>query len=391
MKLLILNYEYPPLGGGAGVITSNIAEGLAKRGHEVTVVTTWFEGEEIVSVKENLRIIRLKSKRKKIYKSNPLEMWSWMRISKQFLRKHLLTERYDLCFANFALPGGEVAYTMKYRYRLPYMIISHGHDIPWFFPEQMFWYHLFTYHWIRNICLQSERNFVQSDDMKKNIDAFLGPKHHHKNIIVHNGWDSSYFKPDYNQRSEKFTIIFPGRLVKQKDPMSFLNAIQLVREEIEDFEVIILGDGKLRRKMEDFVEKHNLKDTVIFKNWVSKEEMLEHYQSASLTVLPSLDEGMSIATLEALACGQYVITTDVSRNAELIQTGYNGDLVNKKDPEVLSHKILEFYKQKFLQNYRIPLNELETYHKLCEWDSIIDKYEEGFIKVRDKYDYTRTF
>ena len=65
MKLLILNYEYPPLGGGAGVITQNIAEGLAKLGHDVSVVTTWFQGEqEVEIVNDNLKIIRLKSKRK---------------------------------------------------------------------------------------------------------------------------------------------------------------------------------------------------------------------------------------------------------------------------------------------------------------------------------------
>lgn len=63
MKLLILNYEYPPLGGGAGVITQNIAEGLSKLGHEISVVTTWFQGEkEVEIVNDNLKIIRLKSK-----------------------------------------------------------------------------------------------------------------------------------------------------------------------------------------------------------------------------------------------------------------------------------------------------------------------------------------
>jgi glycosyltransferase involved in cell wall biosynthesis len=79
MKLLILNYEYPPLGGGAGVITQIIAEGFAARGHNITVLTTWFSGEEEDSTRGNLRIIRLKSKRKVVYKSNPIEMLSWMK------------------------------------------------------------------------------------------------------------------------------------------------------------------------------------------------------------------------------------------------------------------------------------------------------------------------
>ena len=85
MKLLILNYEYPPLGGGAGVITQNIAEGLSKLGHEISVVTTWFQGEkEVEIVNDNLKIIRLKSKRKYLYRSNPREMLSWISYAKGF-------------------------------------------------------------------------------------------------------------------------------------------------------------------------------------------------------------------------------------------------------------------------------------------------------------------
>ena len=72
MNLLVLNYEYPPLGGGAGVITQNISKGLASRGHKITVITTWFENEPEEFTDKNLRVIRLKSKRKKVFQSNPL-------------------------------------------------------------------------------------------------------------------------------------------------------------------------------------------------------------------------------------------------------------------------------------------------------------------------------
>ena len=381
MKLLVLNYEYPPLGGGAGVVTANIAEGLARRGHIVTVVTTWFEGEPEADLKENLKIFRLKSKRKKIYKSNPVEMLSWMFACKKFLKKHLVLESYDLCFANFALPGGEVAHTVKNNFGIPYTILSHGHDIPWFFPEQMLWYHVFTYHWIRNICLQSAKNFLQSEEMKENIDAFLGRKHEKKNIVIYNGWDSKFFCPDYSKRNKTFTLIFPGRLVKQKDPMTFLKAVHLVSEKLPYFKVNILGDGALRKKMQSFVDRNNLQNIVSFKSWLTKEEMREQYQSGSLTVLPSLNEGMSIAMLEALACGQYVITTDVSKNKELIESGYNGEIVEKKNCRMLADTILAFYNEKFCNNYLIPINELEQYHKLYEWNHIVDKYEKELLEI----------
>lgn len=387
MRILVLNYEYPPLGGGAGVITQNISEGLANKGHKITVLTTWYKGEEQDATSQNLRIIRLKSKRKEIYKSNPREMLSWMFAAKKFLRKHLISEKYDICFANFSLPGGEVAYSMKLDFGLPYVVMSHGHDIPWFMPEQMMWYHAFTYHWIRKICLQSKRNYVQSQDMKDNIDAFLGKSFNDKNKIIYNGWDSSIFKPDYSIKKKDFTILFPGRLVSQKDPMSFLRAISIVKKEIPDVKVNILGDGKLRKKMENYVTKNSLSNNIFFKSWLTKPEMLFEFQTASLTVLPSLNEGMSIATLEALSCGQYVIATKVSNNESLIEPGVNGDFIEKKNPKDIATKILDFYNSKFLHDYKISFENLSKYHTICEWTNIIDEYEDDLKKIVGISDY----
>src|SRR5580700_7464924 len=108
MNLLVLNYEYPPLGGGAGVITQNIAERLATAGHKVTVVTAWYKTEKETEEAGNLKSIRLKAKRKHTYKSNVTEMLSWINVSRKFLKDYCRTEKFDLCFANFTIPGGIV-------------------------------------------------------------------------------------------------------------------------------------------------------------------------------------------------------------------------------------------------------------------------------------------
>jgi glycosyltransferase involved in cell wall biosynthesis len=381
MKLLILNYEYPPLGGGAGAISKCIAEGFAKLKHEVTVLSTWFTDLDEDSVQNGVRVIRLKSKRKFIYCSNPREMYSWIIYAKKFLNTHLKSETYDLIFANFSMPGGEVAYSMKIKFGIPYTVISHGHDIPWFAPQQMFWYHLFTYHWIRTIIINSEKNFVQSHEMKENIDRFTGPSFSKKNMIIYNGWDSSVFNPDYSKRSKEFVILFPGRLVKQKDPFTFLKALNILKTNNYPFKVHVLGDGPLRKSMEQFVNRHGLNEWVEFKGWVTRDKMIEEYQSGSLTVLPSITEGMSMVVLESLACGQYLITTRVSNNEVLIKHGINGDFVAKRDPEMLASLIAKFYNDKFSENYLISENDLRKYHELYEWDGIVKQYETEFLKI----------
>jgi len=380
MKLLVLNYEYPPLGGGAGVITQNIVQGLVKSGNEVTVVSTTFDNLPAESDEQGVRIIRLPSKRKFLFQSNPLEMWSWMKHANTFLRKHLKNEKYDLCFANFSIPGGAVAFNMKREFGLPYTVISHGHDIPWFFPKQMVLYHLILYHKIREIVLNSEANFVQSAEMKKNIDLFTGDLHKSKNIVIYNGWNSSVFTADYSKRSSNFIVLFAGRLVQQKDPFTFLKAIKLASLQIP-LQVHILGDGPLRKKMEKWTSINKLSEVIRFLGWVDKTEMLHQYQSASITVLPSLSEGMSIATLEALACGQYVIATRVSNNENLIAENVNGNLLKMRDYNMLAGLLVDFYNNKFLENFRIDPEQLSKYRSLYEWDGIVKQYESVFKSI----------
>lgn len=382
MKILILNYEYPPLGGGAGVVSKYHAEGLALLGHQVTVLSTWFEGEKPYDESDNLRIIKLKSKRRYIYKSTPLEWLSWIRKSKKFLSKHLVENSFDFCFAHFALPGGEVArYTWK-KFNLPYGIVSHGQDIPWFFPKQMFKYHLITYLWIKTICRNAEKLILLTDAMKQNADRFM-KSDKHKNVIIPNGCETKHFFPDYNKREPELKILFVGRLVNQKDPFTFLKALKLIKEkDISDFKVHILGDGPLKEKMNRYILKNNLDNCVQLKGWVSKEELLKEYQSAHLQVISSMAEAMSIAALESLSAGVYLISTPVSGNTDLISDKINGEFFEYRDAQQLAQKIIDFKVDKFKVNYRVPDQSLINFRNKYDWSYIISQLE-SIISVKE--------
>ena len=375
MKILILNYEYPPLGGGAGVVSKYHAEGLANEGHEITVLTTWFEGEETLAEKGNLKIIKLKSKRKQTFKSTPDEWLSWISHSKKFLSKYLQNNQFDYCFSHFALPCGEVAKYIHKKFNLPYAVISHGQDIPWFFPKQMFKYHLFTYFWIKSICYRADKLILLTNDMKINADKFMKRKKH-KNVIVPNGCQTNTFLPDYSKKSKKFKILFIGRLVAQKDPFTFLKAIVLLKEKIDNkFEVKILGDGPLKSKMEKFVIDNNLDTVIEFKGWVNKAQMLDEYQSAHLQIISSKAEAMSIAALESLSSGLYVISTPVSGNTDIIEKEINGDFFNFGDYQTLTNSLINFYEKKKLKNYLVPKDFLQKFRDTYDWKNIVKKLE----------------
>jgi glycosyltransferase involved in cell wall biosynthesis len=384
MNILLLNYEYPPLGGGAGVISRHIAEGLVKEGHRISVLTTWFEGEAPYSEQtaELPCVIRLKSRRKLAWRSNIREMWSWISASKLFLAEHLKKESYDVVFVNFALPGGAVGHWIHRHYSIPYVILSHGHDIPWFYPKQMFFYHLLTYGWILRICRSSSALFVQSGDMLRNARRFLGNSGCDKVVMIPNGADYHMFSPRIEERSKSFRILFAGRLVKQKGPILFLEAMLLLKRAGIPFEARVIGDGKMRSKMEAFVQKAGMQEQVTFTGWIEKTKMAEEYRQAHVMVAPSLNEGMSMALNEALASGLYVLTTPVSCNETLIQQGINGDIISPKQARSLADKLQTYYLEKYKTGYSVPKESTDHFVDEYYWDGIIKKYEACLLPLK---------
>lgn len=380
MKILILNYEYPPLGGGAGVVSQYHAVGFAKLGHKVTVVTTWFEGEKNIESNKNLTVIKLKSKRRYSYKSTPDEWISWIYKSKKFLKDYLKSHKYDFCFAHFALPGGEVAKFLNNEFDIPYAVISHGQDIPWFFPKQMLKYHIITYLWIKQICKKADNLILLTEAMNKNADRFMG-KYKNKNLIIPNGCETSVFFPDYKKRSKKFKIIFAGRLVTQKSPFVFLKALKLLKEKIGDtFIVNIMGDGDLKQQMQQYVQKNGLTNEVNFNGWVNKKEMLAEYQSAHVQVMSSSAEAMSIAALESLSTGVYLISTPVSGNTDIITEGTNGELFPFANSEILAKKLENYFIEKYAENYSVPDDFLNNFRINYDWNHIVREIDKKILR-----------
>jgi glycosyltransferase involved in cell wall biosynthesis len=302
-------------------------------------------------------------------------MLSWINTTKNYIRKNPGFLDFDICMAHFVLPGGEVARWLKKKYGLPYVLISHGHEIPWVHPRQMFFFHLGAYCWIKKVCKDSAINFIQTRMMKSNIDRFLGRKYRENNVIIPNGVDTARFYPDYSKRPQQLRIIFIGRLVIQKDPMTFLKAIKLFYKYTADFDVHILGNGNLRRKMERFVNKNGLSENVKFLGKIPEENIVEEYQAAHLMVAPSLNEGMSISALEALSCGVYLIATRASGFEEMIRENVNGEFINFKDTEGLSKKLIDFYRG-IRKEQIVSGTYLNKIRRAFNWKSISMRYLE---------------
>ena len=365
------------MGGGAGIVTQHLANEFMLKEHQVTILTTWFGGEPEFLTENNLTIIRLLSRRKHSYQSNPLEMFDWMQKAKKYCAAHFVQGQFDVCLANFTLPGGPVAKFLKAKLNLPFVILSHGHDIPWFSPNQMFLWHLLFYPVIKNIMKESVFNILLTQSLKSNADKFLGIKHAAKNKVIPNGVLSFNVRKGFDANDKVLNVLFVGRLVDQKDPMTVVRGFQKLQENNIPIHLKIIGDGVLKEETEDFIYKHRLKNVEVFGK-ISQSQVMEEYTKAHVLIAPSREEAMSLSVLEAVSCGLYIIATRVSGNKEIIIDDVNGSFVEYGNPNDVSDKIIHFYREKFMKNYQYPELLSQTILQEYSWEKTTEKYLEVF-------------
>jgi glycosyltransferase involved in cell wall biosynthesis len=212
--------------------------------------------------------------------------------------------------------------------------------------------------------------------MKTNIDKFIGKRLKNKNVIIPNGVSYSDEKI-YDRREEPFTIIFVGRFVEQKDPFTILKALKRLKRMDIGFRLFLVGDGPLRNKMEKFVKANNLENAV-FTGWIPQPEVQKYYQKSHIIITPSHAEGMSIANLEALAAGVFLIATPVSGNKEMLSCCKNGVLIDSGNYNEIANQIQKFYFQQYLPKNLLAQNSALEFIEKYNWQNISEQYVNAF-------------
>jgi len=182
--------------------------------------------------------------------------------------------------------------------------------------------------------------------------------------IIPNGIDLARFSPHITidpvvkaQFNDKRKIIlFVGRFEKRKGPLELIRSFRLLVQEYENVQLIMVGDGSLRKDAEELVRMHGLGKHVHFAGEVSDELLPSYYALADIYCAPSLyGESFGIVLLEAMAMGKPVIA---GNNA-----GYRGILQNVSsismngfDPEIMliDPRNFEGTAQRLLQFLRYP-------------------------------------
>src|SRR5438128_418300 len=126
MKVLVLCYEYPPIGGGGGRVAKSIAEALAARGHEMRVQTAALGWRSIRETIGGVEIFRTASGRRAPDTCRVHEMAAYCATSFFSARRHVREWRPDVIHAHFAMPTGLLARAAHGR--TPYVLTAHLGD-----------------------------------------------------------------------------------------------------------------------------------------------------------------------------------------------------------------------------------------------------------------------
>jgi len=335
MKILLLNSEFPPIGGGAGNASANIARHLVTRGHDVLILTARHASLPHEETWQGVQIVRLPALRKRMDRSGLMEQVSYILVGSLWAERVLKKFPAQGVLAFFGVPSGPIAWWIRKLHNIPYMVSMRGGDVPGFRPYDFGTYHhlvapLLHLVWRDAGSLVANSSGLRELALKFDSSACIE--------LVPNGVDLEAFVPVVRAWSPP-RLLSVGRLVYQKGLDLAARALADLKDQV--WEWVIVGDGSFRPEIEKLCLELGIADRVKFAGWRSRPELMEHYNQANLFVFPSRHEGMPNAVLEAMSSGLPVIASSIAGNEELVLTDKTGLLFPTESVADLRSALLE--------------------------------------------------
>lgn len=172
------------------------------------------------------------------------------------------------------------------------------------------------------------------------------------------------------EKEQPKVILAVGRLVRVKDFETLIRAFALTKKRM-DSRLIILGEGPLRKELEDLIAHLNLTEYVEMVGFT--ENPFIYMRHSKVFVLSSLWEGFPNSMIEAMVCGCNIVATMCQGGTqEILESGRWGDLVPVKNPDKMSEAIINALHKKDNQNEEV-INQLDVNVILNKFVSLIEK------------------
>jgi glycosyltransferase involved in cell wall biosynthesis len=328
MKLLLVTGIFPPDIGGPATYVPQIAAGLVRRGHGVTVLTLSDRvGEAGVYP---FRVVRLPRQGVKVGR--------WLRTVAQIVQ---LGREVDVLFVNGLAMEAALA-NLVLRKPMVQKVVG---DLIWERSRHRGWveenfeefqkrrYGLriellkgLRAWWTR----QADRVIVPSYYLGEWVRGWGVPKE--KLAVIYNALEPPEgIVPAEVPLKTPIKLVSVGRLVPWKHVDRTIEAVA----KLEGVGLVIVGDGAERSRLEERVRRLGICDRVYFAGQCSQEEALRMMAACDIFVLNSSYEGLPHVVLEAMSLGLPVVATAVGGTPEVVRDGENGILLRVSDDELL--------------------------------------------------------
>lgn len=335
LRLCMITDDFLPAATGVGVHVQCLARGLASRGHHVAVVTTRRPGEPACETWHGVTIYRLFS----------VSMYGfWQALPpRSTLRDILAIETPDIVHHHY------ISYLMH---------LTH-HEVKHMGARQLYTWHMAADHltqaWpmrpfraaiaraVVSLCNRSDFVIAPSRNLKQRIvsDGVRVPIAYISNPVA---FEQEELPMSAVRTSGPFSVLYVGRLNKEKNLPYLLRAFSLMRRKNEKAILKIVGVGDQKRELERLCVALEISESVNFMGYLSRRLVAQQYADADVFVLPSLVEAQPIVALEAMYFGKPLIVTDRIVSArEFVEPGINGFIVNPDLDYDLAEKLLRLH------------------------------------------------
>ena len=167
--------------------------------------------------------------------------------------------------------------------------------------------------------------------------------------VIYNGVDLTKYFPSSTLRTEtrqklgisdnEFAIGMVANMRHEVKGHRFLiKALALIRKEMSNVRLVLVGDGSLERRLERYAAHLGILDQILFLG--SRRDITPLINAMDLVCAPSLSEGFSNTIVEAMAVGKPVVATNVGGNPEIVLNDETGYLVRPRDGKAIAEKII---------------------------------------------------
>jgi glycosyltransferase involved in cell wall biosynthesis len=340
-NFLLINYEYPPIGGGAASATRNLALALRGRGHRVVVLTSAFQRLRGSLIEDDITVVRVPVGRKEPHRATLLQMLAFVIVSSRTACSVARQHSVDRVIAFFSIPSGIVAWWLHRRTNIPYAVSLRGGDVPGTEPGLRFFY-WFLAPLRRRILKEAVSVTAPASGLKELTEK----RDRIPVLVVPNGIDTSIYRPDKRRDLTEIVLLSVGRLHPQKSPIRVLEIVHAIRSNSGlPARALIIGDGPERARLEQYARDQQLGPAAKFTGWLDRSEVALAYRSATFLVHLSSYEGMSNVVLEALASGLPVVASRIPGNVDLVLDQENGLLFSSNEScEMIAAEIVRLWK-----------------------------------------------